>query len=73
MDTSWLPQIESQPTQGSLILNRDWKIAAILASRVAGDLYAAAESETEVAGRIEARQRRQVAGHFVKADSSAAH
>src|SRR5256885_6632770 len=57
---------------GSLIFNRNRQIAAIFTIRIAGDSHPSAESEGEVAGRIEPGQRRQIAGYVLHADLPAA-
>src|SRR5690242_10741310 len=55
----------------SLILDGDRHIAAVIAFRITCHGNPAAETEAEVAGRIEPRQRWQVARHLIHRDPAA--
>src|SRR5947208_1459918 len=72
MDLSSEGQPRRRLGNGSLILNRNGKIAAIFTIRIAADSYAAAESESEVARRIEPRKRGKIARHVLETDRAAA-
>src|SRR3954447_14549188 len=64
--------VRGRSQNGSLIFNRNRKIAAVFTIRVAADSHAAGESESEVARRIEPRKRGKVARDVLETDCAAA-
>src|SRR5947209_20270241 len=60
-----------RPRNGSLIFNRNRQIAAIFTIRIAADSHPPAESEGEIARRIEPGKRREIAREIIDGDAAA--